>query len=263
MLEENPNVLVYLVVTITFILAVFSGIMIYVVTKYIKKQFLNKLKIENLINTHENNLLKSQLQVQEQTFQNISREIHDNVGQKLTLAKLRLNTIETKNEAYIKTEITEIVQILSQAIDDLRDISRSMNSDLIATIGLVKTLENEISQLNRIFDYNFRMSVTGDMVYLDAEKELILFRIVQESLNNIIKHAEATQIFLDIHYTKFQVEIRIVDNGIGFDKSKISDSNGLSNIRMRAKMLNGVAEIEPVTGKGTTVTIKIPLSHES
>ena len=255
---EIDNLIYFISLFTIIILVVF--LMIYILISYfLRKQLNNKRKIEELKINHENNLLKSQIQVQEQTFQNISREIHDNVGQKLTLAKLRLNILDTEKNQNLSNEITETVQMLTQAINDLRDISRSMNSDLISNNGLVKTLENEISQLNRIFEYNFKLSVTGEVVYLDAEKELILFRIVQESLNNIIKHAEATQIFVDIHYTPNHLEIKVIDDGRGFDMNAVEESNGLRNIKTRTKMLNGTAEVISERNQGTIVTIKIPL----
>jgi len=134
-----------------------------------------------------------------------------------------------------------------------------MSSEFISNNGFIKALENEIEQLSKIERYNFKLSITGDPVFFNSEKDVILFRIVQESLANIIKHAEATQIHIKLHYTKKHLQVEIIDNGVGFILSQKSDSNGMKNITSRAKLMDGIAEFISVPGKGTIVKVKIPI----
>ena len=123
----------------------------------------------------------------------------------------------------------------------------------------MKSLENEIEQLNRTGFYNLKLIITGDPVFLNADYDIFLFRMVQEGLNNIIKHAEATKIIVRLYCQKESLEIEIEDNGKGFDKNNISDSNGLKNIMSRARHLKGNATIQSEIGEGTILKIKIPL----
>lgn len=141
----------------------------------------------------------------------------------------------------------------------MRDLSRSMSSEFISNNGFIKALENEIQQLSKIERYNFKLTITGNPIFFNSEKDVFLFRIAQESLANIIKHAEATQIQINLHYTKNYMQIEIIDNGVGFILSEKSDSNGIKNITSRAKLMGGLAEFISVPGKGTIVKVKIPI----
>jgi signal transduction histidine kinase len=255
-MKSSLLIFILLVVFILMSLVLFIAFLIYL---YQKKQIQHNQRITNLKVIHENDKLKAQIQVQESTFQFISREIHDNIGQKLSLAKLHLNNLVNNSTIEENSMMNEIVQILSDSLNDLRDLSRSMSSEFIANNGLIKTIENEISQLNKSDQFDFKLTIIGDSIFLKQEKDVFLFRIVQESLANIIKHAEATQIQIKLYYTKKHLQIEIIDNGVGFIPSEKSDSNGIKNISSRAKLLDGVAEFISVPGKGTIVKVKIPI----
>jgi len=130
--------------------------------------------MEELKASHENAMLQSQLEIQEQTFQNISQEIHDNIGQKLTLAKLHLNTLDMEDAANALLQIQDSVKMIGETINDLSDISRSLSSEIILNNGFIKALEFEVNQLNKTRLYNIKLSVTGDSIFMEAQKELLL-----------------------------------------------------------------------------------------
>jgi two-component system sensor histidine kinase DegS len=96
-------------------------------------------------------------------------------------------------------------------------------------------------------------------VFLTAEKELILFRIVQEALHNIIKHAKASSIHITLHFADPILKLTLVDNGQGFATHKLNQPNGLLNMKKRTDLLNGQFDIQSALGEGTTIQIKIPL----
>ncbi len=254
---QNGIVEVFLL-TILLISALIVFITI-IIIKSKEKQRINLLNIQELKLNHENDMLRSQLEIQEQTFQNISREIHDNIGQKLTLAKLQLNTIDLSHEPSSQSMVEDAVKIIGGAIRDLSDISRSMSSEVIMNSGFIKALEFEINQLNKTRLYSIKLIITGDTEFMDSGKELLLFRIVQEALSNIMKHSEASEVSVDVNYTKIDLSLTINDNGKGFDDESKLNANGLNNMAKRAKMLDGVFEIDSKKGEGTTITIKIPL----
>lgn len=251
-------IIVFIIVSVLLILAlgVFITIIIY---RYQQKQNAYFKDIEALKISHQNSLLQSQLEIQEQTFQNISREIHDNIGQKLTLAKLHLNTLAYDNISKATSQVNDSVSMISEAISDLSDISRSMNSEVLLNNGLIKALEFEAAQLTKSGRYRINFSATGNPVFLDANTELVLFRIAQEALTNIIKHAVASSIDILLHYNSSLLTMTIHDDGKGFYADENRFGTGLLNMKKRADTLKGNLVISSTPNICTEIKIEIPL----
>ena len=206
-------------------------------------------------------LLKTQLEIQEQTLKNISQEIHDNIGQVLSLAKLNLSTIPPSENEAVNEKVDHTRQLVSKAIIDMRDLSRSMHGDRIAEMGLKNAVENELSIMRNTGQYQTELIVTGTHYALDKQKEMVLFRIVQEALNNCIKHAKTKKISLHLDYDPARFSMSVTDEGIGFDPSDLEQSNkgiGLKNMQNRAAMINGIFSINSSVEKGTSLCIEIP-----
>ncbi|MEO8403118.1 MAG: ATP-binding protein [Chitinophagaceae bacterium] len=214
---------------------------------------------------NEKNILESRVEIHETTVQNISREIHDNISLSLTLAKLHLNTFHWENKEKATLQVNAAIEILSKSILNLSDISRSLNSDIINTQGLLTALEDEIDRIRRtgLFLIDFR--VTGEPIYLNTQKELIIFRIIQESFNNIIKHSNATRARLTLHFTSTHLQIGVNDNGNGFVMSKkdiypVKKGAGLKNIEARTAMIGGEMQIKSILKQGTSIRLNIPIN---
>jgi len=244
-------------ITILFLLLI--SFIITIVYKYQQKQNIYFKDLEMLKTSHENTLLQSQLEIQEQTFQAISREIHDNIGLKLTLAKLYLNTLPYTDINKVRLQIDDSVTIIGDAINSLRNISHSMSSEIILSNGLIKALELEAIQLGKpgLFAVNF--SVTGSPVFMSDDTELVLFRMVQEALNNAVKHADATIININLDYNTTMITMEINDNGKGFYIDGTKYGTGLQNIKKRADILKGRLTINSAEASGTKIKIEIPL----
>ena len=208
-------------------------------------------------------MLQSQLEIQEQTFQNISREIHDNIGQKLSLVKLYFNTLNYSNSDKTALQVADSVNIISQAINDLSDLSRSLSSENILNNGLIHALKFEVAQLKNLGKYEVNFSTSDNSVFLNGQSELVIFRIVQEALNNIIKHAAADIINIELQYNSQLLTINIIDNGKGFKSNSISNGIGLLNMKKRAKILNGNLVINSIPGVHTQIKIEIPVDGKS
>jgi signal transduction histidine kinase len=253
-------IIVFIIVSAILILgmALFISLIIY---RYQQKQNAYFKDTELLKTSHENALLQSQLEMQEQTFQAISGEIHDNIGQKLTLAKLYLNTLDFEEKHNTLQQVNNSVCIISETINDLSDLSRSMSSEIILSNGLIKALEYEQDHIKKSGLYKLHFSVSGNPVYLKNNTELFLFRIVQEGLNNIIKHAAATSIYIHLYYSSNYLSIEIRDNGKGFNINKLHNGTGLQNIKKRMALLKGSLEINTTEGSGTAIKIKIPINE--
>jgi len=259
MFNKIDQSIIIFVLTSLLLILMLVGFIATIIYRYQQKQNAYFKDIEALKASHENALLHAQLEMQEQTFQNISREIHDNIGQKLTLAKLHLNTLNYSEKEKTLQQVIDSVDMISEAINDLTDISRSMSSEIILNNGLIKALEFEAAQLKKSGIYSISLSITGNTAFLDAATELVMFRIVQEAITNIIKHARATAIDIRLHYTGVLLVMEINDNGKGFNSAENQYGTGLQNIQKRASILKGKFEISSIINTGTKFKIEIPL----
>jgi len=264
-MQTGNQTLILLVIITTIIILLLLFFVILVLYLYQRKQIKYRIEINNLRNEYEKNLLSTQLEIQENTLKNISREIHDNIGLSLTMAKLNLNTIDLKNFSITSGKVNSSIDFISKAITDLSNISKSLNSDIILNHGLINALETEIKNINFSGRVTIDFQVSGSPIFLDAQKELVAFRIVQESINNCIKHSNAQQLWLDLNYQENQLKLSIRDDGNGFDleeklhsRQKGPNGSGLLNIQNRAKLISGSSQIESIKGKGTIINVMIP-----
>lgn len=241
-----------------------GGFIVTILYLYRKKQLGYYKAIEEIKLDYEKNLLRTQLEIQEQTLQHISREIHDNITLSLTLAKLNLNTFEWNFADKARHQVDSSLEQISKAITDLSNLSKGMNSELISNQGLMEVLKKETDKLRELnlFDLDFRIS--GSPIFMDSQKELIIFRIIQEAINNIIKHAKASWVRLNVDYCIDHISVLISDNGKGFrlneaEQNKNKESMaGLNNMKKRAALLNGRTNISSTVNSGTTVLVTIP-----
>ncbi len=245
-----------------FLVVVATGI-IFLVLVYQKKQiqYINEKK--QLQATYEREILESKLEIQEQTFKTISQEIHDNIGQVLTLVKLNINTMSGANANVLQNKINDSRKLITKAIQDLRDLSKSMNTDNVIDSGIASAVGYELELIRKTGEYKIEYNVAGKEYRLRDQQELIVFRIVQEALHNTLKHARATQISVDINFGLKEFVLSVADNGIGFSReekleSKMRSGSGLKNMENRAKMINGTFNFT-TSGKGTTILITLPV----
>jgi signal transduction histidine kinase len=254
------DITLFLFVTTSIIILlailIVSFVFVYQKNQYLHAQMLSSLKIE-----HEHRLTSAQLEIQESTCQSISREIHDNINHSLTLAKLHLNTFDWIDQNKGSQQLESSIEIISKVITDLSDISKSLKSEMVEGLGLISAIEYEIDRIRATNIFEIDVEVTGEHVILENKNELLIFRIIQEAFNNIIKHANAKSVRFQLHYSVDQVFLRIIDDGCGCDplvESKMGRS-GLENMPLRSKMLNGSMTVNSKKNVGTILIIKIPL----
>lgn len=258
---EQPNYQIITGVVITTIVFLLVGFFILMLVAYYnrrKKRFIEEK--QNLITTYREELLNTRIEIQEQTFTMISQEIHDNVGQLLSLAKVQLNIIEQGGIMNIAM-LGNAKESISKAMADLRDIAKSLNTDRLLTLSLQETIAAEAERVNRTGIITATVEVTGIEQQLPHQKKLILLRITQESLQNIIKHSKANAIYITLCFKNDNLMLQISDNGIGFNTDDLSNKTnglGLHNIISRARMIGGEATINSIINKGTTLTIYTP-----
>jgi signal transduction histidine kinase len=221
---------------------------------YLKRKNKLLLEKERMNIEFEQTLLKSQLEIQEHTFNEISREIHDNIGQVLSLVRINLNTLNAPGDGE-KLELMD--DLMGKAISDLRSLSHSLDADHIRNNGWTSAVQKLLNDLQKSGKYQVSISIEEELPAIGSDKPIILFRMIQEVVNNIIRHAEASTIWLDVKKETDKLEIVIKDNGRGFDAGKNSPGVGLQNLKNRSKMINAGLSISSEPGNGTTVTISI------
>lgn len=262
MQNAKANIIIFLIVT-TLLIVILAGLIVTLIYLYQKKQLAYQNNLADLKLDHEKNLMSSQLEIQENTFQHISREIHDNINLSLTLAKLKLNTVGFSENETNPYQVKSSIELISKAIDKLSDISQSLNSDIISSQGLITAVDNEIAQIKETGLLAIQLDITGNTVYMDNHRELIIFRILQEALNNIIKHSTASVAQVLLHYDDYGLNMVISDNGKGFVLLELNEINkagkaGLKNMETRARAINGSMQIDTAPGLGTKLLFYIP-----
>lgn len=250
-------VLVFVLGTVIMLLLVFFIVIFLIVHK--KKRYEHLLEKQTMENNYQNQLLLSKLEVQEQSFKYFSEEIHDNIGQLLSIAKMQLYNIRSSShEPEIVTKASDCNDILGKAIHDLRNISHTLNSAFVSNAGLADAVEKDLEYIRSAKEVQCTLHITGEEYSIGSERELLVFRIVQEAIANAIKHAgpKAIDIFLD--YQPGALTVKIADDGAGFNTAVVNKGGiGLSNMHVRADLLKGHLSIVSEKDKGTQITLAI------
>jgi two-component system, NarL family, sensor kinase len=250
-------------VIITVFVFLIIGFFVVILVTYVnqrKKKHLEEKQAMQL--NFQEEILRTQLEIQEQTFNHISQEIHDNVGQILSLAKVQINIMQQSDNRSDEL-LNEVKENVAKAMSDLRDIAKSLSSERIRSMSMVEAVRIETERISKSGTILATVSCEGEERQMDEQKKQILFRILQECLQNIIKHAQATELYLQFHYLPEMLDILVKDNGKGFDVVKEmgnSSGLGLQNIKTRASLIGAELAIESDLDKGCAITIKMP--HE-
>lgn len=244
----------------TIIFLLFSCFVIAYILLYRKRRGNHVRDMTRLRTLFNEELLKSRLEIQEYTFNYISQEIHDNVGQLLSLAKIQVNLM-SEAEDITDQMLHDLKENLSKAMTDLRNIAKSLSSDWVGSVSISEEVQREADRLNRTGMIRVAVDMEGADLQIEQRKRLILFRIIQECLQNIMKHSGATEVQIRFSSQEARLQVDINDNGRGFDPEEAIRSGkglGLVNMKTRAQLTGGLASILSFPGEGTTVSIKIP-----
>ena len=244
----------------TLILLFLSLTIIFLIAVYRRKQqeyVANQLKMEE---NFRKELLSAQLEMQELTFKSLSQELHDNIGQVLSLAKLNMSLIDSKNSPEIAENVDQTKTLLNNAISDLRDISKTLNTSYVSEKDLSESIQRELTMLERVRKFKTSFIQSGPAVELSPEVRLIIFRVLQECCNNAVKHAQASTLAIEIKNSQELLEINIRDNGIGFEKNT-EKGVGMYNMENRMNMINGKFEVNSIKNMGTHIRLSLDTSQ--
>lgn len=268
---DNQGQEIYFIIIIGGILALLLvGFIVTILFTYQRRQHQQEKQLSAMREEFEQETLRSQLEIQEDTFKMLSQELHDNIGQSLSVVKLSLAILPIDKQHEAWEPIQNVRDILNKAVLDLASLNKNLHTDRIAQIGLVEAVSFEVERLRKSRLVEVEFTVEGYEQLLDEQKSVLLFRMFQEMLNNTLKHSRATKVTIIITYTEDdRFILTLADNGIGFDvkekRNSVSSSSGvgLKSIFNRAKLLGADLQMDSEPGKGTKVTIQLDLPNES
>jgi signal transduction histidine kinase len=256
---------IYFVTIIGIILGLLLvSFIVAVLVLYKRRQQRQEQEVTKMKDMYEKEVLRSQLEIQENTFKTISQELHDNIGQMLSVVKLSLSALPLEKDHQGLGLLKHSQEVLNKAILDLSDLNKSLHPDRITEIGLADSIRFELASIKNAGLLKVQFDVVGREFELPEQKAIFLFRIFQEILNNVLKHSRATTINVMLTYDSdntFVMEVE--DNGIGFATDgkgsplSFSKGVGLTSLFNRAKLIGADIKINSVINEGTRVIIKI------
>lgn len=255
--DFQRNMLLYVIIVMIIIVA-FIIVFFVVFQKRKNKLLIKQFKQQQ---EFENEIAETRIEIQELTLKTVGQELHDNVGQMLAFTKLQIASLSALvHDEVLKLKIEDAKSVLSDSIQEVRSLSKSLNSDVIANFGLLEALKNEADRCNSSEVIFVNLIIKGEVVKLkDIKHELVLYRIIQEFLSNTLKYARATEVTITLNYQPHQLDITVFDNGIGFKENEINKGSGLINMSSRAEMIDTTFSLKSRAGEGTELHLQYNL----
>ncbi|MFN3801363.1 sensor histidine kinase [Belliella pelovolcani] len=251
---ENEGSNIFLLILFGSLLTLLmAGFIVTMVLIHRSRQIKNKQKLESLKAEFEKTILNVEKEIQEETLNHVGRELHDNIGQLLSLTKLTLNSSKPE-------KIQEGRQLVNQVIKEVRNLSKDLNLDWVNAIDLEAFIKRELSKLEDLNFCQIEFKKTGQAEEVDQSKKLVLIRVIQECLNNVIKHAQPKKLVITLIQNPHLLAVHIEDDGVGFDTQKASNGSGMYNLQKRMQTIGGSISITSELGKGALVKLILPNS---
>ncbi len=197
-------------------------------------------------------IAETQIEIREETLRNISWELHDNIGQLLTLAKIQVNIAQDDPK-----KLEDATETITKSLVELRSLSKLINPDALKSLSLTEAITLEIERFNRLQFIEATITSNEETEELDDKAEIIIFRILQEFFTNTVKHSKASHLDVNVQYDTEKIVIHAKDNGVGYDSSASSTNQGigLSNMQNRGKLIDADIKLTSQKGKGTAIML--------
>lgn len=251
MLKKEEILLISYVILVILLLVVFVVVIFYVFQKRKNRLLFERWESQK---KYEQEIANSRLEIQEQTLKNVGWELHDNIGQLLSVAKMQLNMVSRGMEESEKVQINEIGQIVGDTLKEVRSLSKSLNNEVVGYLGLQNSITNELDRFKRLKILETEFVISGSEKEIQQKDAIVLFRILQEFFSNVIKHAKARNLKVKLQFDHDLI-IQAEDDGMGFDMEKVDRNSGLFNMKSRAELIGAEYELNSEMGQGTKLKI--------
>lgn len=213
------------------------------------------------------NLSRHLESVREEERKHVAREIHDELGQTLTVLKIDLSWLSkrfTKEQESLLEKTKSMYELVDMAIQTVKRISAELRPGILDDLGITDALEWQASEFEKMAEIKCEFSSNSKDIVLDSDRSTAIFRIFQEALTNVMRHASATKVRASLKEETGEIVMRIRDNGRGIKKKKIvgPEAFGIIGMRERVHFWGGEVTISSAPGKGTTVVVRIPLNNK-
>ncbi|KAF2080787.1 histidine kinase [Flavobacterium sharifuzzamanii] len=251
-----------LVISLGIVFFTLIVILLVIFFYFLKKK--NKFLVEKMEADlyFQSELVKTRIEIKDQTLCEISKELHDNIGQIISVAIMQLNICISSKDVQMN-ELKDLKTLLAKSLDELRILSRIINKDNLLQNNFLEAIQQDLERIKKLKKIKFNFSQIGAVPTINKEHELIIYRIFQEALHNSLKHSRSDLFDVHIETTDSLFTLKLKDFGIGYDLEKSNSGIGLNNMKLRAKLI-GAELILNSDSTGTSVTIEypLPLNHE-
>ena len=250
--QNQDNGTLFIVLVAITILLLLLVVVVVLLSVFMKRKNILLLEQEHTKKKFEKEIAETQIEIREETLRNISWELHDNIGQLLTLAK-----IQTQNCGGSQQDLDEAAATIGKGLTEIRALSKLINPEALKNMSLPEALNLELERFNRMAYLKPSLKITGSPITIDKKIETIIFRILQEFFTNTIKHSKATNLDVYLNYKMDTLNVTIKDNGVGFNYKEARAKNGigLTNIETRANLIGALVDYKSNVGEGTTLSL--------
>jgi two-component system NarL family sensor kinase len=255
--------IVIIVIAGTVLLLLLAGFILTFLFLSEKRRRSHHQQIIEMEQIYQQELLQAQIEVQEQTLKHISQELHDNIGQILSLVKINLNNVDIREEEAALQKLGNTKNLVTKALSDLRSLAKTLDANYVLRSKLSEALRFELDYIEQASGCATTISVQGEERLLPSQQQIVVFRIAQEVLNNAVKHAYPTRIQVSLAFGPTNFQLRIEDDGVGFDLAEMQRAEtyqrgaGLNNMYTRSALIGAEFSLQSTPGRGTTALLKI------
>jgi two-component system sensor histidine kinase UhpB len=217
-------------------------------------EMLERLELERRQSAHRS------IEAQEGERRHVAQELHDEVGQTLTAIVLQLDRLARRASPELRRELEETRESARTSLEDVRRIAQRLRPETLEDLGLSNSLQALCDRVTEHADIRVETSLDGERSTLPPESELVIYRVAQEALTNVLRHAEAAQVFVEFRRHGTDLLLRVADNGVGVDPGA-ERGGGLQGMRERALLVGGRVSVVPASRGGTEVTLRVPLEQ--
>lgn len=207
----------------------------------------------------QSELIKTRIEIKDQTLSEISKELHDNIGQIVSVGIMQLNMYLNSEKPIQQNELSDLKEILAKSLDEIRILSRIINKDNLLQSNFIEAIKQDLERIKKLKKIQYKYTLSGEIPQINEEHDLFIYRIFQEALHNSLKHSHSDKFEVNITTTASLFCLKIQDFGIGYDSHKTNSGQGLSNMKLRAKLI-GAELMMHSDETGTTVILEYPLT---
>lgn len=265
-MSTSQEIQIYLIIAVAIVaMLLMAGAIILFVAFYQKRMIQEQLKRQVMEFDYQQKMMQAELESQESERRRLAADLHDSIGGMLSTIRVGITTIGRALPD--PRSIDETKQMLDDTITSVRRISRDLLPSTLEKFGFVHAIKELCERFQATAKINIQFSENGEIPALESQRELMVFRIVQELLNNAVKHAQASLIQVKIELVD-QLFISVEDNGVGFNADEQKNDKqsgkglGLFNIENRARLLGGTLEFEKGRSNGSKTILTLPMAHE-